>query len=145
MKLRVSDPMAASRRWSLAAVVFGALLLAGGARAAERLEGPTPWRIGGRIGFTCDAAAFPDSDGYHLEVYLRVPPATLAGLERDENGDAQMHAVVRVRPLGRPEIESSQDLSISLADTARGQGRVLLLRFPVVPGPCHVDVRLEDL
>src|ERR1041385_3317937 len=145
MNLAGLSRMAALRPWSLAAVVFGALVLAGGARAAERLDGPTPWRIGGRVGFSFDAAGVPDSSGYHLEVYLRVPPATLASLERDENGDAQMHAVVRVRPVGRPEIESSQDFTISVGDTARGQGRVLLLRFPVVPGPCHVDARLEDL
>jgi len=145
MRLLRSVETAARRLLSLAALGCCGLLCAGGVRAAERQEGPPPWRIGGRTGFTCDAATFPDSAGYHLEVYLRVPPATLSQLERDERGDAQMHAVVRVRPQGRPEIESAQDFGISLADTARGQGRVLLLRFPITPGPCRVDARLEDL
>ena len=39
--------------------------------------GPLPWRVGGAIGFTVDAAAFPDSAGSVLEVYMRLAPATL--------------------------------------------------------------------
>ena len=141
----VHSRLVVTRDLKLAGVICAALLLAGAAMAAERQEGPPPWRVGGRMGFTCDVAAFPDSTGYHLEVYLRVPPATLAQLQRDESGDAQMHAVVRVQPQGRPEVESAQDFTIGLADTTRGQGRVLLLRFPITPGPCRIDARLEDL
>ena len=43
------------------------------------------------------------------------------------------------------ELESSQDFMISLADTAVQQGRVVLMRFPVSPGPCKLSARLEDL
>jgi GWxTD domain-containing protein len=120
-------------------------LLPGLARATERQEGPPPWRVGGRMGFTCDAATFPDSTGYHLEVYLRVPPATLRQLDRDEHGDAQLRANVKVKPRVGGEYESSQDFSLSVADTLLGQGRVLLLRFPVTPGTCRITARLDDM
>jgi len=39
--------------------------------------GPLPWRVGGDVGFTVDAAAFPDSSGCTLEIYVRLAPATL--------------------------------------------------------------------
>ena len=127
---------------ALAAAAAGPSLAA----AAERPEGPPPWRAGGRLAFTCDAAAFPDSSGYHLEVYLRLPPATLDRLTRDANGDAQVRASLRVTSRYSPrELESTQDFNLSLADTARGQGRVVLMRFPVAPGPCRVTARLDDL
>ena len=121
------------------------IVSAGRLHARERQEGPPPWRVGGRTGFTCDAAAFPDSSGYHLEIYLRVPPATLLQLDRDEHGDAKLHAMVRVKRRGGSELESSQDFSINAADTARGQGRVVLLRFPIAPGPCRITARLDDM
>ena len=41
---------------------------------------PLPWRVGGDIGFTVDAAAFPDSAGAVLEVYVRLAPATLMAI-----------------------------------------------------------------
>lgn len=110
-----------------------------------RLEGPPPWRIGGRTGFTCDAAAFPDSSGYHLEVYLRVPPATLEQLALDEAGEAHLRATVSVRGRGRAPVESSREFAVAPDDTARGHGRVVLFRFPIAPGPCRVQARLEDL
>ncbi|HEY6195239.1 MAG TPA: GWxTD domain-containing protein [Candidatus Eisenbacteria bacterium] len=142
----------AAHAWSglrLGVLLAGAVLaggaLAGSARASEKQEGPPPWRVGGRTGFTCDVAAFPDTTGYHLEVYLRVPPATLQQLEADQHGDAQLRALVKVKAHGADELESSQEFSISLADTARGQGRVLLMRFPVTPGACRITARLEDL
>ena len=125
----------------LGAVLAFALAGSDRAHARERQEGPPPWRVGGRTGFTCDAAAFPDSTGYHLEVYLRVPPATLQQLDHDANGDARLHALVKIRVRGGPELESAQDFSISPADTARGQGRVLLMRFPVTPGSCRITAR----
>jgi GWxTD domain-containing protein len=138
----------ARRRASWAAVLALGLAAAGAreAGAVTRLEGPPPWRVGGRTGFTCDAAAFPDSAGYQLEVYLRIPPATLAQLDLDESGRARLRATVSVRPRGRPApIESTQEFGVGVADTARGQGRVVLFRFPAVPGPCRVQARLEDL
>lgn len=133
---------------ALAALLLAApALLAGGpAFAVERIEGPPPWRIGGRTGFTCDAATFPDSAGYHLEVYLRIPPATLERLARGTAGQANVRAVVKVRSrYGSGDLESAQEFEIQHADTSRGQGRVVLFRFPVAPGACRVQARLEDL
>src|SRR5215831_19258670 len=137
-----------ARRLDFRAGIALVLLVAGAGRvrAGERQVGPPPWRSGGRLGFTCDAAAFPDSSGYHLEVYLRLPPATLRQLARDTDGDAQVRATLRVssRYSGR-ELESSQDFKIDSADTSLGQGRAVLMRFPVAPGPAKVSARLEDL
>jgi GWxTD domain-containing protein len=141
------SPRGARRAALGAALVLPLLSLASGrSAAAERQVGPPPWRSGGRLGFTCDVAAFPDSSGYHLEVYLRLPPATLVQLARDAEGDAQVRATLRVTSrVSVRELESTQDFSISLADTALGQGRVVLMRFPVAPGPCKLAARLEDL
>ena len=114
--------------------------------AVERLEGPPPWRLGGRTGFSCDAAAFPDSAGYRLEVYLRIPPATLRSLALDERGSATLRAAVSVRARGKGDpVESVQQFTISADDSSAGQGRVLMFRFPIVPGTCRIDARLEDV
>lgn len=132
--------------WALLALLVGPVLGAGAASAVERLEGPPPWRIGGRTGFTCDAATFPDSAGYHLEVYLRVPPATLERLARGTEGQANVRAVVKVRSrYGSGDLESAQEFELHPADTTRGQGRVVVFRFPVAPGACRIQARLEDL
>ena len=141
------SPRGARRAASGAALALGLLALAAGTAAAvEKQVGPPPWRSGGRLGFSCDAAAFPDSSGYHLEVYLRLPPATLRQLARDGEGDAQVRATLRVSSrFSSRELESSQDFKIDMADTVLGQGRVLLMRFPVAPGPCKVGARLEDV
>lgn len=143
---RTARPFAGARRFvRWAAFSLCLALVAGAVSAAERQEGPPPWRLGGRMGFTCDMAVFPDSAGYQLEVYLRVPPATLSQLERDEQGDAHVRAYVKVQARGLAELASSQDFKISLADAAGGQGRVVLLRFPVNPGPCKITARLDDM
>src|SRR5262249_24066723 len=118
--------------------------LASPAAAVEKQVGPPPWRAGGRLGFTCDVAGFPDSSGYHLEGYLRLPPATLHELSRDASGPAQGRATRHLSSRPR-DPESTQDFTLSLADTALGQGQVLLMRFPVAPGTCKIGARLEDL
>lgn len=103
--------------------------------------------MGGHTGFSLDAAAFPDSSGYHLEVYLRVPPATLRALDLDEMGQAQLKATVAVKSkAGKGErLESVQQFSTAAGDTIRGQGCVLLFRFPVAPGTCRIEAKVEDL
>lgn len=128
------------------ACFVGILLLAGAAPAgAERFEGAPPWRAGGRVAFTLDAAARPDTAGWVLDVFLRVPPATLRQLGRDEAGNAMLRAVVRVRgSFGAKRAEVTRDFVIPAGDTTYGQGRVLLLRFPAGPGPCKLWARLED-
>jgi GWxTD domain-containing protein len=137
----------ARRAASWGALALGLLALAAApGLAVEKQVGPPPWRSGGRLGFTCDAAAFPDSSGYHLEVYLRLPPATLNQLARDAEGEAQVRATLHVTSrFSSRELESTQDFKINLADTALGEGRVVLMRFPVAPGRCKLSARLEDL
>jgi GWxTD domain-containing protein len=108
--------------------------------------GPLPWRVRGRVGFTVDAAAFPDSAGHALEVYLRVPPVTLAALERDQAGAGRLRLSVRLTSrFGERPRESSQEITIAHADTVPGFGKVVLMRFPVRPGGCRLRVKLEDL
>lgn len=112
---------------------------------AERFEGPPPWRVGGRVGFALDSALFPDSTGGRLEVYLRVPPATLARLASDEQGRAHVRATLRVRPRGEDWLTSTQEVALAVADSADPMGAVLLLRFPARSGACRIEARLEDL
>jgi len=124
-----------------------ALVAAVPARAAvERLEGPPPWRTGGLIGFTVDATARPDSAGLVLEVSLRIPPATLSRLARDEAGQARVQVDARIRGrYGSRKQEASHEFVIEPQDSTRGLGRVIEMRFPAAPGPCRVTVRLTDL
>jgi GWxTD domain-containing protein len=121
--------------------------LAPGARAGlERFEGPPPWRVGGRVGFTLDAAALPDSAGYSFEVYLRVPPATIEQLSRDATGQGRLQAAVRVRGrFGSRVSQVSREFVIPAADASLGQGKVIVMRFPAAPGPCQLEARMADL
>ncbi len=139
-------PLRGARRFACALGLLAPLSLVTPANAVERLEGPPPWRIGGRTGFTCDVASFPDSSGYHLEVYVRIPPATLEHLARGVDGQSAVRATVKVRSrYSNADLESSQEFGWSPEDTTHGQGRVVLFRFPVSPGGCRVQTRLEDL
>jgi GWxTD domain-containing protein len=108
--------------------------------------GPLPWRVPGRVAFTVDAAAFPDSSGHVLEVYVRVPPATLTRLTRDREGTGKLRLSARVtnRFGGRAQ-EQSQEIAIARGDTVPGFGRVVILRFATRPGTSRLRVRLEDL
>lgn len=129
-------------------VLWGLLALIGLSAApagAIRLEGEPPWRVGGRVGFTLDAVARPDTAGLVLDVHLRIPPATLLQLARDSVGDGLLRASVRVKGrFGARTAESEQEIPISAADTALGQGRVVALRFPAAAGPMQITARLED-
>jgi GWxTD domain-containing protein len=122
-------------------------LLAGPAPVRAGAEpAPLPWRVGGRVGFTVDAAAFPESAGTTLDVYVRVPTSTLATLERDDKGAARIRVRARLRGAyggGRPA-EQIQEFAIDPADSSAGFGRVVGLRFPARPGRLRLLVRVED-
>lgn len=131
--------------WGARFVVLG-LILAGTA-AGERLDerGPLPWREGGRTGFTLDAAAFPDSGGFTLDLFVRIPPATIEQLDRDTTGIRKLLLTAEVRNNAPPKTHRSERaLEISAADTASGFGKVVVLRFPTRPGTQKVKVKLED-
>ena len=138
-------PLDGVRRVACALLLALTGLMVAGVARAERFEGPPPWRVGGRVGFTLDTAMFPDSTGAHLEVYLRVPPATLAQLDRDDRGVAQMRATVKVRPRGGEPMVSTQEFALDVSDSTGGQGQVLIMRFPAHPGSSRIEARLEDL
>ena len=149
---RFREPTHGSRR---APLPRGARLLlvliaigAGGAGLPEddlRGPGPLPWRVGGKLGFTVDAAAFPDSAGEALEIYLRLPPSTLRDLEHDGLSGARLKVTVRLRnQFGALHHEATQEFDLAAQDTA-GFGKVVLLSFPVRSGRYKMLVRLEDL
>lgn len=124
-----------------------ALGAAGPALAAAPDTGPLPWRVGGALGFTVDAAAFPDSAATTLDVYVRVPPGTLAGLVRDKAGLGRLRVAARLRgAYGGPRVqEQTQEFAIGPADSVAGFGKVVGLRFPVRPGSQRLFVRVEDV
>ena len=117
------------------------------ARAEElKLEGPPPWRIGGRVGFTVDATARPDTTGLVLELAFRIPPATIEQLSRDAEGLAHLQATADVKGrFGSSTLHSTIDITLDAADTLRSQGKVVRMRFPAASGPCRVSARLVDL
>jgi GWxTD domain-containing protein len=92
-----------------------------------------------------DAATFPDSAGYSLEVYTRIPPRTLAALGRDALGAARLRLTVRLRnSYGARLHEAVQEFGIEPGDSTGGFGKVVVMRFPTRPGPQRLQVRLED-
>jgi GWxTD domain-containing protein len=129
--------------------VWGAVLLlavAGGraATAAEAL-GPLPWRVAAAVGFTVDTAAFPDSAGISLEVYVRVPPVTLGSLVREPDGQRRLRLTARLKgAYGGTQQSAVEDIAIAPTDTAAGFGKVIVLKFRTRPGAQHLRVRLED-
>jgi GWxTD domain-containing protein len=116
-------------------------------RAAVPDLGPLPWRVAGRVGFTVDAASFPDSAGTTLDVYVRISPTTLASLTRDEGGLARLRLNTRLRGAfgGTRVQEQTQEFAIGPQDSAGGMGKVVALRFPVKPGRYRLLVRIEDV
>ena len=115
--------------------------------AAGPDEGPLPWRVGGRRGFTVDAAAFPDSSGMSLDVYLRIPNGTLGALRRDAQGLARLRVTARLRGVfgGAGNQEQTQEFAIEPADSTGGFGKVIGLRFPSRPGVHRLFVRVDDV
>jgi len=132
-------------RLVLAAVL--ALSAAGPSGAAGPDEGPLPWRVGGGRGFTVDAAAFPDSSGKSLEVYVRVPNGTLVALMRDSHGMARLRVTARLRGVfgGAGKQEQTQEFAIEPVDSSGGYGKVIGLRFAVRPGIHRLFVRVDDV
>jgi GWxTD domain-containing protein len=107
--------------------------------------GPLPWRVGGPLGFTVDAAGFPDTTGHRLEVYVRVPPATVASLVVDSADVGRLRITGRLKSgyRGRWE-ERTAEIEVATSDSVRGFGKVALLAFPLKPGPQELEVRLEQ-
>ena len=124
-----------------------ALGAAGTAGASGPEAEPLPWRVGGRGGFTVDVAAFPDSTGRSLEVYVRIPNGTLAALMRDAQGLTRLRLTARLRGAygGAGTQEQTQEFAIEPVDSAGGFGKVIGLRFPVRPGSHRLSVRVEDV
>jgi GWxTD domain-containing protein len=145
--LRLSSFVRARSPWGALAFCAATWLLLPGVVRAERGDegpGPLPWRVGGDLGFTVDAASFPDSAGERLEVYLRLPPATLANLERDGE-DARLRVSVRLKSrFGAKQHEAALEFGIAAGDTSNGFGKVVTLPFPARPGGYRMLVRLED-
>src|SRR5262247_1056056 len=108
--------------------------------------GPLPWRVTGSVEFTVDAASFPDSTGHTLEVYLRLPPVTLTGLTRDEQGAGRVKISMRLtnRFGGRAQ-DRSEEVTFAAADTVAGLGRVVIMRFAARTGASRLRVKVEDM
>lgn len=116
--------------------------------AAQRFEvGELPWRVGGDLGFTVDAAAFPDSaEGHLLMVYLRVPPTTLQALVRDSSGVGRFRVEMRLKgAYGGRKGEYDQEFEDVAGSEEAGLGKVVQTRFVVRPGAHELEVKLEDL
>ena len=134
----------------LLGLIAAGALVAGAGRAAMARPGegpgPLPWRVGGPLGFTVDAAAFPDTQGHALEVYVRIPPSTLGSLTLDSAATGKLRLSARLKSgfAGKPS-ELKQEFEISPGDSVRDFGHVVLLRFPLRSGPQKLAVRLEDL
>jgi GWxTD domain-containing protein len=92
-----------------------------------------------------DAASFPDSSGYRLEVYVRIPPATVSALAHLEGETGKLRLTAKLRdPYGTTH-NATQEFDVVPEDSSGGLGRVVLLKFPVKPGSHRLQVRVEDL
>jgi GWxTD domain-containing protein len=106
--------------------------------------GPLPWRVSGPLGFTVDAASFPDSAGEVLEVYVRVPPAALTSRVSRASLRSRLSVSIRLRNrFGARQHDAVQEFRVSAEDTA-SFGKVVMERFRTVPGRYRVQVKVED-
>ncbi len=105
--------------------------------------GPLPWRVGGEIGFTVDAAAYPDSAGCTLEIYLRLAPSTLMSVagDRPQGGPFSLSLTLR-NSFGRVEHRLDQDFVASGGDTAGGYGKVVILPMRTTPGKHRLQLKM---
>ncbi len=91
-----------------------------------------------------DAAAFPDSVDDQLEVYCRLPPATIASLAQSDHGESRLRITVTLHNrFGALHHQASQEFSVVPSDTG-GFGKVVLMRFPIRSGTYRMDVKLDD-
>jgi GWxTD domain-containing protein len=135
-------------RCSVALAAVLVLAMPAAAPASERdphHPGPLPWRAEGLLPFTVDAATFADSNGTLLEVYVRIPPATLGTAVSDSFGTTQIAIATRLRGGNGRVQESRRTVSSAVADSATGLGKVVAFRFVTQPGTQKLRVRLEDL
>ena len=106
--------------------------------------GPLPWKAGGVIGFSVDAATFPDSAGLGLEVYVRLRPTAIAALARGQTHAPVLRILTRLREDGRGRpYEAEQVITFEPADTLAGFGRVVVIPFRTRPGVHTLSVKLE--
>ena len=133
-------------RFALAAIAAclacGVAPAAHGARSEPR-SAPLPWRVGSAIGFSVDAAAFPDSAGSVLEVYVRLAPAALMAVVggRPQGGRFSLAVTLR-NAFGRVEHKLDQEFVVSGGDTAGGFGKVVILPFRTAPGEKRLQLKM---
>lgn len=130
--------------WLLALSLAPSAALAAHPRG-DKGPGPFPWRIGHEVGFTADVAAFPESSGTELDVYLRIRPSLIAELCRNGREPTPIRIEAHLRSVfgGRTD-EREQIFSVIPADTAHAIGEVVVLSFPARPGPHHLEIRLDS-
>jgi GWxTD domain-containing protein len=127
--------------WSLALLAVARVAL-----AAPEAEGPLPWQAEGRPSFTVDAASHPDSAGWRLDVFVRIPPEPLGFILQDGENRARVRLTIRLENrFGAKLHDSRQEFDITRAEQVSGFGHVVTTRFPVKPGEHRLEVRLEDL
>jgi GWxTD domain-containing protein len=97
------------------------------------------------VGFTLDAATFPEGEtGHLLRLFVRIPPSTIRGLVRDPEGGARMAIRTLIRSADGPQ-EWRQDVEVGQGQPIEGLGKVATMAFPVRPGPVRIELRVEDL
>jgi len=129
----------------LLAFLCGGLLAGPAAAREERGPGPLPWRIGYEVGFCADAAAFPDSSGTTLEVYVRVRPTLISDLCRGGREPSPIRLQATLQPLfgGGRSVTREQVFTVQAADTAGALGEVVILSFPARPGRHRLQLRMD--
>ncbi|MEO5617314.1 MAG: GWxTD domain-containing protein, partial [Candidatus Eisenbacteria bacterium] len=126
-------------------VIGVALASTGPAAARDEGPGALPWRVGHEVGFSVDAAAFPESAGTSLEVYVRIRPSLIADLCRDGREPSPIRLQATLKPLfgGGHSTSREQTFVVNVADTADALGEVVVLSFPVRAGRHRLGLRMD--
>jgi GWxTD domain-containing protein len=128
----------------LVLLLCAASLRGAAAGAAPEALGELPWRIGGRVGFTVDAATFPAGpDGHRLQLFIRIPPSTIDALTRGTDGAGTLHLEASLRGAGGGK-DWRQDIQVGAGEQAEGLGKLAIMSFDVRPGPARLEVKLAD-